>query len=54
MVASDHLFFYVDSIKKKIMPQNYIRRPTKHWSQKALEDALVEQREQHTSLRKEI
>ena len=53
MVASDHLFFYIDSIKK-IMPQNSIRRPTKHWSQKALEDALVEQREQHTSLRKEI
>ena len=34
------------------MPRNYVERPMKHWSQKALEDALVERREQNTPLRK--
>ena len=34
------------------MPQNYTRRSTKHWSQKVLEDALVERPEQNTPLRK--
>ena len=34
------------------MPRPYKKKPTKHWSQKALQDALVDRKENGTSFRK--
>ena len=34
------------------MPETYKKKTTKHWSQKALEDALVDRKENGTSFQK--
>ena len=34
------------------MPRPYKKKPTKHWSQKALQDALVDRKENGTSFQK--
>ena len=34
------------------MSRTYKKKPTKHWSQKALQDALVDRKENGTSFRK--
>ena len=34
------------------MARHYIKKPSKHWSNRALQDALVERRESGTSIRK--